>query len=67
MVAGRLDHKVRKPHVSFRCSERAGAPWGWARAALGDEVEINCNIDRSAATTPSIIARLLAPNLVGGF
>jgi hypothetical protein len=25
MVAGRLDHKVPKPHVSFRCSKRAGA------------------------------------------
>jgi hypothetical protein len=26
MVAGRLDHKVPKPHVSFRCSKRAGEP-----------------------------------------
>src|SRR5258708_16365842 len=26
MVAGRLDHMVPKPHVSFRCSKRAGAP-----------------------------------------
>src|SRR6202162_1083794 len=26
MVAGRLDHKVPKPHVSFRCYKRAGAP-----------------------------------------
>jgi hypothetical protein len=24
MVGGRLDHKVPKPHVSFRCSKRAG-------------------------------------------
>jgi hypothetical protein len=27
MVAGRLDHKVPKPHVSFRCSKRADTPW----------------------------------------
>jgi len=26
VVAGRLDHKVPKSHVTFRCSKRAGAP-----------------------------------------
>jgi hypothetical protein len=26
VVVGRLDHKVPKPHVSFRCSKRAPAP-----------------------------------------
>jgi hypothetical protein len=31
MVAGRHDHKVPKPHVSFRRSKRAGAPCGAGR------------------------------------